>query len=434
MSLIVSIALIAFLYFLQKKKISFGNRVIFAMFLGVAFGAIFKKDALIIEPVGKTFVGLIKMVVMPLVISSIISSITSLDSADKLKKIGFKTIGILLGTTAVATIIGIAVGKVMDLGAGIELVKDATFKAKEIPTLTKVILDMVPSNPVASMAAGSIIPVIIFSMFIAIAIVVEGSRKPENVKAVKEFFNSFNKVMFRVTKMVIKLTPYGVFGLMSVMAAKNGIESLLPLGKVILAVYIACLIQLTVVHSGLVALVAKVSPIKFFKKIYPAQVVAFTTQSSYGTLPVTMKALTNRVKISENIASFAAPIGATIGMNACGGIYPAIVAIFVARVYNIDLTMTHYATLVATTTLASIGMAGVPGTASIAATVVLTSVGLPVEGLAMVLGIDAIIDMGRTATNVTGAAVAALITASTEGEFDRAGFNRDDVDELELGA
>jgi Na+/H+-dicarboxylate symporter len=322
----------------------------------------------------------------------------------------------------------------MGVGSGIEFVKDASFKAREIPTFAKVLVDMVPTNPIAAMAEAKIIPVIVFSLFIAVAIVIEGSRKPETVKPFVDFINSFSKIMFRVTKMVIKLTPYGVLGLMASIAAENGLSTLLPLGKVIIAVYIGCLLQLVLVHGGLVAFVAKVNPVKFFKKVYPAQVVAFTTQSSYGTLPVTIKSLTNRVKISEKIASFVGPIGATIGMNACGGLYPAIVAVFVARMFNIELTMTHYIMLILATTLGSFGIAGVPGTASIAATVVLSTVGLPVEGLAMVLGVDVIIDMARTMTNVTGAMVTALLVADSEGEFDREAFNKDDVDELELNA
>lgn len=432
LSLSASIIVIAFLFFLKTKKISFGVRVLTAMLLGIAAGAIFKESAQVIAPVGKIFVGLVKMLVIPLVVTAIISSVTSLESLGQLKKIGFKTIALLLGTTAIATTIGIIIGNIMKLGAGIQFTKDASFQAREIPTFAKVITDMIPSNPIASMADGNIIPVIIFSLFIAVAIIIEGEKKPDTVKPVKDFINSFSKIMFRITKLVIKLAPYGVYGLMANISGKYGFATLIPLGKVIIAVYIGCLIQVGLVHSGLVAFAAKVSPIKFFKKIYPAQVVAFTTQSSYGTLPVTIKSLTNRVKISEKIASFVAAIGSTIGMNACGGLYPAIAAIFVARIFNIEMTIGDYALLVATTTFASIGIAGVPGTASIATTVVLSTLGLPVEGIAMLLGIDVVIDMARTATNVTGAAVTALLVAKSEGEFDRAAFDGNSKDELEL--
>ncbi|QCX33427.1 dicarboxylate/amino acid:cation symporter [Caloramator sp. E03] len=430
-SLVFSIIILFFLYFLKTKKISFGIRVLIAMFLGIVIGAFFKKNALIIEPVGKIFVGLIKMIVIPLIITSIISSITSLNSTNQIKKIGLKTIMLLLFTTAIATAIGILVALPFNLGTGLKFVQDSSFKAREIPTFSKVLTDMIPSNPIAAMADGKTIPVIIFSIIISIAIIIEEDKNPIYVKPVKDFINAFAKIMFRITKIIIKLAPYGVFSLMASISAAYGLSTLIPLGKFIIAVYLACLLQIVIVHGGLVAFVVKINPLRFFKSIYPAQLVAFTTQSSYGTLPITIKSLTGRTKISEQIASFAAPIGATIGMNACGGLYPAIAAIFVANVFNIPLNINDYLLLIATTTFASIGIAGVPGTASIATTVVLSVLGLPIEGLAMLLGIDVIIDMIRTATNVTGASVTALIVANSENQFDREAFNKD-IDELEL--
>lgn len=432
MSLFVSLFLLAFLYLLKKKKVGFGNRVLVAMLLGIAVGAIFKEDAQILAPIGQVFVKLIKMLVMPLVTVSIISSITSLEDPTQLRKIGFKTIGLFLLTAVIASTIGIVVGNVLDVGAGVQFHQDATFQAREIPTITQVLLDLVPSNPVSEMANGKILPVIIFAMLIGIAITIEGERRPETMKPIKDFINAFAQVMFRITKMVLRLTPYGVFGLMGTVSAQYGLSTLLPLGKVVLAVYLAAILHVVLTYGSLLTFVAKVNPIRFFKRIYPVQVVAFTTRSSYGTLPVTLKTLTDRVKVSEKIASFVAPLGATINMDGCGGLYPAIVAIFVARVFHIELTMGHYIMLVATATLASVGTAGVPGTASIMATVVLTGLGLPIEGLAMVLGIDAVLDMARTCVNVTGDTVVSLVVANAENEFDRDAFYQDHVDELEL--
>ncbi|WP_051542050.1 dicarboxylate/amino acid:cation symporter [Clostridium lundense] len=434
MVLLVSLGLLLFLYLLKIKKVSFGNRVLIAMVLGTVMGVIFKSDAKIIEPIGKVYVSLIKMLVVPLVISTIISSITSLENPSKLKKVGVKTVGWLMFTTAMACVIGIIVSTIIQPGVGIQFTKDANFKAREIPTITSVILDMIPSNPVSEMANGKIIPVIIFALLVGIAITIEGAKNVATVKPVKDFFKSFSQIMFRITKMVLKITPYGVLGLMASVASNYGLNTLLSLGKVILAVYIACALQILLVHGSLLAFIVKINPFKFFKKIYPAQAVAFTTRSSYGTLPVTLKSLTNRVKISENIASFVAPMGATMGMNACGGIYPVIVSIFVANIFNIPMTIYSYVLLVIITTMASIGTAGVPGTASIMATVVLSSMGLPVEGIAMVLGIDTILDMARTATNVTGASVVALLVANSENEFNRKGFELENTDELELSA
>jgi len=398
-SFLAALPILGFIYFLKNKKINFGLRVLTAMILGIIFGAIFKKNVVFVEPIGKMFINLIKMLVIPLVVTSLISSITSFNNPEQFKKIGFKTIGLLILTTAIATVIGIFTGTAMDLGSGVNFTKDAAFKAREIPNFINVLLDMVPSNPIKEMADEKIIPIIIFSIFIAIAIVIEGSKKPEVVKPVKDLIDSFAQIMFRITNMVLQLTPYGVFGLMVSVSAKNGLSTLIPLAKVIIAMYIACVIHLIFVHGSLIAFVAKVNPITFFKKLSPALVVAFTTRSSYGTLPVTMKTLTERVKISDKIASFAAPLGASIGMNGGGGIYPALISIFVARIFNIHLSVNDYLLLVATTSFASIGIAGVPGAATIAATVVLSTLGLPIEGLAMVLGIDVIIDMIRTMTN-----------------------------------
>lgn len=432
--LLVSALLVGILYFLAKKKVSFGNRVLLAMLLGVAVGAVFQKTTLVIEPLGQIYVNLIKMLVIPLVTTAIISSITNLEDPAKLRSIGIKTISWLVATTAVASALGVLISLVMDPGAGIQLTKDAAFKAKEIPTFGKVLVDLSPSNPVADAANAKIIPVIIFTMFVGVALTIENAKKPELIKPVIAVINGFAQVMFRITKMVLKITPYGVFGLMATIAAKYGLSTLLPLGKFIIAVYIACAIQVAIVHTGLLSLVVKINPLKFFKAIYPAQVVAFTTRSSYGTLPATIKSLTSRVKISERIANFVAPMGASMGMNACGGLYPVMAAMFVARVYGITLTPDKYLILILVTTIASFGTAGVPGTASIMSTVVLASMGLPVEGIAMLMGVDTVIDMARTATNVTGASVTALLVANSEGEFDREGFNAQEADGLELTA
>ncbi len=433
-SLAVSAALILFLIWLKRKKVSFGIRVLVAMLLGVAVGALFGKDAEIVGFLGDAFVHLIKMLVLPLVVTAIIASITTIKDPAQLRKIGGKTIGLFLVTAVIASIIGILVGNAFNVGAGMDFdVKDPG-EAREIPPVTQVFLDMIPDNPIANAAEGKILPVILFAMLIGIAITIESRRNPDSVEPVKRLIESFSRVIFRVTKMVLKLTPYGVYGLLTQVAAIHGLSTLLPLMEVVIAVYLACLIHLVVTYGSLVTFVAKVNPIRFLKKIWPVMVVAFSTRSSYGTLPVTLKTLTSRVKVSEKISSFVAPLGATMNMDACGGLYPAIVAIFVANVFQMDLGLTDYLILVTTATLASIGTAGVPGTASIMTTVVLTSMGLPVEGMAMVLGIDAILDMARTTVNVTGDTVASLVVANSEDEFDRDAFNNDQEDELELNS
>ncbi|GAA0126707.1 MULTISPECIES: dicarboxylate/amino acid:cation symporter [Clostridium] len=410
-SAFILVVVMIFLYWLKFKEINFSLRILVGLGLGVVAGIIFKEKISYVQYVGTIYISFIKMLVIPLVIVSLIGSITNLKDGEKLKSLGIKTIFFLLLTTAIATMVGIIIGKVFNVGSGMNYIVAEGFKAREIPNFNTVLMDMLPTNPIQSMAEGKIIPVIIFSLFIAIAMVIEGNIYPEKIKPFKDFITSLNVILVRVTRIILNFTPYGVFALMAKLSAENGISTLLPLGTMIVAVYVACIIQIGVVYSGLILAIKKKNPIHFFKAISPAQIVAFTTQSSYGALPVTIKSLVERANIPEEVASFVAPLGSTIGMNGCGGIYPAIVAIFVANVFGIDLTMTHYGLLVVTTVISSIGIAGVPGAATMSTTVVLASLGLPIEGLAMVIGVDAIIDMIRTMTNVTGSSVVALLVS-----------------------
>ncbi|TGY42773.1 dicarboxylate/amino acid:cation symporter [Clostridium sartagoforme] len=413
-SIVLSLAAFYLIYLVKAKTNKFSFATLTALALGLAIGVFFKDSASYLEVVGKGYISLIKMIVVPLVMVSIITSILRLKNLDTLKAIGFKTLGILLGTTGIAAAIGLVIGKLFNLGQGLSYVGVEGFTAREIPSFSKVILDFLPSNPIASIVNNQIIPVVIFSLFVAIALVIEDNKNPEKIKAFKDVILSAYELVLGITRIVLKFIPYGVFALIATAAAKNGIDTLKSLIAVIAAVYIACLLQIILVHTPLVAFVARKNPIKFFKDIFPAQVVAFTSQSSYGTLPVTIKSLVENAKVSENIASFVAPLGSTIGMNACGGLYPAIVAVFVANVFNVDLSAYHYFLIILTTIISSIGIAGVPGAATMSTTVVLSTAGLPVEGMAMVMAVDAVIDMMRTLTNVTGSAVAAVVVDETE--------------------
>ncbi|CAH8705472.1 dicarboxylate/amino acid:cation symporter [Paenibacillus thiaminolyticus] len=430
----VALLLVILLWWLAKKKVGFGLRVLLAMALGLTLGALFGPAAADVSILGSLYVSLIKMVVMPLVFAAIITSITSVKDPAVLKKLGTKTIALFLITTAIAAVIGLGTALVIDPGSGIAQNGDAAqdFQAREIPSFRQVILDLVPSNPINEMAQGKVVPVIIFAAFIAVAIIFEGTRNPERVQPVRSFFQSFSHIMFRVTKFVIRLTPYGVLGLMTSMSAKYGLSTLKELGWFIIAVYAACLIHMIITFGSLVAFGARVNPIRFFKKAYPTMAVAFTTRSSYATLPVNLEVITKRMKVSDRIASFVAPLGATINMNGCGGIYPAVVAVFIARVYGIDLNIADYLLIIGAATLASVGVAGVPGPASISTTVVLVQAGLPLEGFALVLGVDAIVDMARTTVNATGTTVASLLVASSEGEFDREAFHHQPDGEIDF--
>ncbi|WP_409342333.1 dicarboxylate/amino acid:cation symporter [Paenibacillus sp. MBLB4367] len=434
-SLLVSVVVIGLLYFLARKRVGFGYRVLLALGLGLVSGIVFnsyKLDATSVTTIGTIYVNLVKMLVIPLVVVLVISSITSISSLGHLRKIGIKTISWFLITTGIAALIGLLVALAIDPGAGIEQAVSKDFKPRDIPKFSQVILDLVPSNPINEMAAGKVVPVLIFAIFVGIAIVHVGSKKPDVVQPVKQFIDSLAAVLHQVIKYIIRLTPYGVYALIAAMATKYGLETLSPLVKVILATYVALIIHFIVTFGGLVTFVAKVNPFKFFKKAYPTIAVAFTTRSSYATLPVNLEVITKRLRVSPKIASFIAPLGATMNMNGCGGVWPAVVAIFVAKVYNIPMGISEYILIVLVSMISSVGVAGVPGPASISTTVVLTALGLPLEGLGLVLAIDAVVDMGRTAVNATGTTVTSLLVANSEGEFDRDSFNRDEEDQLDL--
>lgn len=423
---------VGLLAYLQKRRVGFGVRVTIAMAIGLLFGAIFGQEAAPVSVIGQIYVNFIRMLVMPLLFASITASFARLSDPAQLGKLSAKTIGIFLVTTAIAAAVGLVVALAFDPAAGVSLETPASYTAREIPAFTQVILDLMPANPVADMANGRVVPVIIFAIFVGAAINVQGARDPESVRPFRDAIHSFNQVMFGVAKLAIRTTPYGAFGLITAMAARYGLGSLLPLGKVIVALYVACLLHMAVVYGGLLSLFARVNPVRFFRKAIPTIAVAFSTRSSYATLPVNLQVITKRMKVSERVAGFVAPLGATMNFDGCGGIWPALVAVFVARVYDIPLGFTEYLILIGTATIGSVGVAGVPGPASIATTVVLTGLGLPLEGMALLLGIDAVVDMGRTAVNATGTTVSALLVAVWEGEFDREAFNNEEDDALEL--
>ena len=421
---LVTLLVSALLYFLAKKKVKFSYRVLVALGFGLLTGILLGKVSSTIRPIGQLYVRLISMIVIPLVLFSILRSFTNLGTTDKLRKIALTSIFWLLLTTAIATVLGLLGAGIFQIGKGFD-VSDIVYTPRAVTPIEEVILSLFPNNIVAHMVNNQMIPVIVFAIFIALAINFEAKKKPERVKPLVDFIEAGNAVMVRVTKTVIRFTPYGVFALMAHAAGRNDLETLKTLAVYIGLMYGVMIIHFVVVQLGLITFVARLNPIKWVKNVYPAQVVAFTTQSSYGTLPVTVKTLTDRVGVSERISSFVGPIGANVGMNACGGIFPAMVAIFTANAFGINLVFADYLLIILTTTIASIGIAGVPGIATIAATVVLATLGLPIEGIALVAGVDALIDMGRTAINVTGTMVSATLTAKRTGELDLAVFNAD---------
>ncbi|MCC3373875.1 dicarboxylate/amino acid:cation symporter [Cohnella sp. REN36] len=430
---VLSLFVFGILFYLARKRVGFGTRVLTGLGLGLVAGIFFQSfdfETKAIATFGSIYVSLIRMLVIPLVFVLVLNSIASLTSLDYLRKIGFKTFAWFLGTTGVASIIGLLVALLFNPGRGIQQAVPEGFQAREIPTFSDVILSLVPSNPFNEAAQGKVVPVLIFAIFIAVAIIKVGSKNPDAVKPARDLIASLTQIMHQVVKFIIRLTPYGVFALIAGITAKYGWETLQELGSVIVSSYVALILHFVLVFGGLVLLVAKVNPIHFFRKIYPMIAVAFTTRSSYATLPVNLEVITKRLHVSPRIASFVAPLGASVNFNGCGGVWPAIVAVFTAQVFGIHLSLTDYIILVLVSIISSIGVAGVPGPAVISTTVVLTALGLPLEGIAIVAGVEALIDMGRTAVNATGTTVTSLLVAHSEGEFDREAFNRNDDEDL----
>ncbi|MGI2259144.1 dicarboxylate/amino acid:cation symporter [Shewanella sp. GXUN23E] len=399
------------------KRIPFWQQVLAGFALGAIVGLIFGPQAAALKPLGDLFIAAIKMLVAPLVFCAIVVSITSLGNSANLRRLSIKTLGMFMLTGTIASLIGLAVGSMIDMGGSMEL---ATTEVRErnVPGFAQVLLDMVPVNPFASLAEGKVLQIIVFAALVGIAINTVGQK----ADPLKNTIQAGAEVMFQLTRMVLKLTPIGVFGLMAWVIGKYGLETLLPLSKFIGAIYLAAIIHMVFVYGGFVKFLAKLSPLQFFRKAMPAQLIAFTTASSFGTLPATTRC-TDAMGVSKQYSAFVLPMGATMNMDGCGGIYPAIAAIFIAQIYGIPLDFTDYVLIAVTATVASVGTAGVPGSAMVMLTVTLGAVGLPLEGIAFIAAIDRVIDMIRTCTNVTGDMMTAVVVGKSEGQLDEIQFN-----------
>ena len=397
-------------------------QILVGMVLGITVGVVLGEQATVLKPIGTLFVNIIKMLIVPLVFCSLIVGVTSMEDTAKMGRIGFKSFTFYLCTTAIAISIGLAVGYVIQPGAGLDLplpsgVSDV---AKEVPSVMQTLINIVPTNPIAALANGQILQVIVFAVALGIALVLIGDHGKPAIKV----FESLAEAMYKLTDMVMKLAPYGVFGLMAWVAGAYGIEMLLPLLKVIVAVYVGCIIHVLGFYSIVLSMFSKLNPLHFFKGISNAMAVAFTTSSSAGTLPASMKCASEYLGVNKKISSFVLPLGTTINMDGTA-LYQGVTALFVAQAFGIDLTWVDYLTIILTATLASIGTAGVPGAGLVMLTLVLTTVGLPLEGVALIAGIDRILDMARTVVNVSGDLVATTVIAKSEDELDMAHYNAD---------
>lgn len=397
----------------MKVKFNLVTQIFIAFVLAIILGSIFGSSIDFLKPLGDLFLRLIKFIIAPLILSTLVVGVASSSDPKQLGRIGLKTIAYYLGTTAIAIIIGLAVAFAISPGKGVDIsteglaVPEAATQEQEGTVST--LLNIIPENPFTALAEGNILQIIFFALFIGLAITFVG----EKAKPVLHFFEAFSEVMYKMTGIIMKVAPIGILGLLAPVIGQYGLAVLLPLLKVVIAVYVACILHAIIVYSSAVKVWAGMSPLHFFKGISPAALVAFSTASSAGTLPVTIKNTNENLGVPSKISSFVLPLGATINMDGTA-IYQGVAVIFIAQFYGLDLTFLQLLTVVLTTVLASIGTAGVPGAGMIMLAMVLTSVNMPLEGIALIAGIDRILDMMRTSINIVGDASAAVVVAGTE--------------------
>ncbi|MDC0610772.1 dicarboxylate/amino acid:cation symporter [Vibrio sp.] len=400
-------------------RLALWKKILVGMVAGIIVGAILGPSAELIKPIGTLFINAIKMLIVPLVFCSLIVGITSMKDTKKMGRIGVKAIVLYLGTTAIAIALGLGLSWLIEPGAGLNrAVTEASGLGKEPPALVQTLINIIPKNPIGALAEGNILQIIFFALGLGIALVLIGEKGQPAVRV----FESLAEAMYKLTEIVMSFAPYGVFALMAWVAGKFGIDVLMPLIKVIAAVYIGALIHVLVFYSGFLSIVGRLNPMPYLRGITNPAAVAYTTSSSSGTLPATLKASQEELGVSKGVSSFVLPLGATINMDGTA-LYQGVCALFIAQAFGIHLEMADYITIILTATLASIGTAGVPGAGLIMLSLVLTTVGLPMEGLAIVAGIDRILDMARTTINVCGDIMVSVLIAKSEGELDKETYN-----------
>ena len=397
-------------------------KILLGMIVGLAAGALMGEGALIFKPLGTLFVNAIKMLIVPLVFCSLIVGITSMEDSRKMGRIGLKSLIIYLSTTAVAISIGLALGHFLAPGEGMNLIASTDQAAKEAPTLAQTIVGLIPSNPVQALAAGNILQIIVFAVALGLSLNMIG----EKGKPAVALFESLSEAMYKLTGIIMGFAPIGVFGLMAWVAGSYGLDVLMPLIKVVAAVYLGCTLHIYGFYSLMLSAFARLNPMSFFRGIRSAQSIAFTTSSSAGSLPASLSCAQNNLGVSKGISSFVLPLGATINMDGTA-LYQGVTALFVAQAFGIDLVMSDYITIIITATLASVGTAGVPGAGLIMLSLVLTTVGLPMEGVALIAGIDRVLDMARTMVNVSGDLMVTTVVGRSENEVDLDTYNADNI-------
>lgn len=369
---------------------------------------------------GAMFVALLKMLVVPLVTFSLICGVCGLGDVSKLGRVGAKSFGLFILTTALAVSLAIAVATLIGPGEGFVISQDATssFNAPSAPPLSQVLIDLVPTNPIAAYAEGNMLQIILFTVLFGVCILMIGERG----RPLIDLAERLNEVMMQVVNVVMHVAPYGVFALMAKTFAQQGLELIVPMFSYFAAVVLVLALHLTGTLMILLKLLGKVSPLTFLLKMRATQIFAFSTSSSNATIPVTLSTAEKRLGVDNSTASFVVPLGATINMDGTA-IMQGVATVFIANVYGIELGLIGYLTVILMAVLASIGTAGVPGVGLIMLAMVLNQVGLPVEGIALIMGVDRLLDMLRTAVNVSGDAVVTTIVARSERSLNLDTYN-----------
>lgn len=426
---------------MATKKLSLTSRIVIGMLSGIILGIILQltiADSQIVqtyvtnglfEVVGQVFITSLMMLVVPLVFVSLVLGTSALSDPAKLGRLGGKAIGLYLFTTAVAISVAIAAAVLVQPGEGMNLSTDASFDAQEAPDFVDVLIDMVPRNPINAMAEGNMLQIIVFALLFGIAMTLVG--KPG--ERLKNVFEDFNTVIMKLVMILMHVAPYGVFALMAQLFSEMGFETIASLLKYFLLVLAVLFFHGIVTYSLMLKGFTGLSPFTFLKKMRTAQLFGFSTASSNATIPITLETATGRLGVSNTVSSFTVPLGATINMDGTA-IMQGVATVFIAQVYGIDLSIVDYISVIATATLASVGTAGVPGVGLIMLAMVLQQVGLPVEGIALIIGVDRLLDMTRTAVNITGDCMVTTIIGKSENQLDETVFNDPDADHAKEAA
>ena len=417
-----------------KKKLSLSTIIFIALLTGAIFGILihyfipegYFRDTILINGIlyvlGNGFIRLMQMLVVPLVFCSLVCGAMAIGDTKTLGTVGVKTIIFYLITTALAVCLALSVASLINPGLGMHETVSDTSAAVETTTINfaDTLLNIIPKNIFNSLANGDMLPVIVFALFTGILLASMGNR----VSTVANFFSQFNDIMMEMTTAVMKVAPVGVFCLIAKTFAGIGFDAFVPMLKYMGSVIMALALQCFVVYQVLLFLFTRLNPFRFIRKFFPVMTFAFSTSTSNATIPLSIDTLFKKIGVSKRISSFTIPLGATINMDGTS-IMQGVAVIFIAQAYGIDLTPSALATVVATATVASIGTAGVPSVGLVTLSMVLTSVGLPTEGIALIMGIDRILDMLRTAVNITGDAVCTTIIARQQGAFKKEVFDAD---------